>query len=164
MAERDRARLAAVLAADPELDLGLRGPPALDRDPHQVADAVLVEHLERVPLEDPVLEVEGEELALGVVPREAERGLGQVVRPEGEEVGLPRDLVGSKCRSRELDHRAAEVLDRRLLGRDALGELAEPRELLAEADERVHDLDERRLAVRSATARAARTIARTCIS
>ena len=39
-----------------------------------------------------------------------------------------------------------QVLDRRLLGRDALGQLSQARELLAEADERVHDLDERRVA------------------
>ena len=57
VAERDRARLAAVLAADPELDARLRASPALDADPHEVADAVLVDHLERVALEDAVLEV-----------------------------------------------------------------------------------------------------------
>ena len=131
VAERDRARLAAVLAADPELDARLRASPALDRDPHEVADPVLVEHLERVPLEDAVLEVVREELALRVVAREAERRLREVVRPEGEEVGLLGDLVGAQRSARELDHRPAEVLDRRLLGRDALGELAEPGELLA---------------------------------
>ena len=75
-----------------------------------------------------------------------ERRLGQVVRPEGEEVRFLRDLVGPQRGARELDHRAAQVLDRRLLGGDALGQLAEPGELFAEADERVHDLDERRVA------------------
>ena len=40
MAEPDRARLAAVLAADAELELRLRPAAALDRDPHQVADTV----------------------------------------------------------------------------------------------------------------------------
>ena len=45
----------------------LRAAAALDGDPHEVADAVLVDHLERVPLEDAVLEVVREELALGVV-------------------------------------------------------------------------------------------------
>ena len=43
----------------------------------------------------------------------------------------------------QLNHRAAEVLDRRLLGCDSLRQLAEARQLLAEADERMHDLDER---------------------
>ncbi len=103
-------------------------------------------HLERVALEDPVLEVVREELALGVVAREPERRLREVVRAEREEVRLRGDLVGAQRGARELDHRPAQVLDRRLLRGDALGELAQPRELLGEADERVHDLDERRLA------------------
>src|SRR5206468_6094502 len=130
-------------AADPELDSGLRSSPTLDADAHEVADAVLVEHLERVPLEDSVLEVVREELAFGVVAREAERRLREVVRAEGEEVRLRRDLVGAQRGARELDHRPAQVLDGRLLRGDTLGEVAEPRELLAEADQRVHDLDER---------------------
>src|SRR4051794_33360844 len=37
VAERDGLRLAAVLAADAHLDVGLRRPPAFDADPHQVA-------------------------------------------------------------------------------------------------------------------------------
>src|SRR5262249_62043518 len=71
VAERDRVRLAAVLAADTELEVLLRASPPLDGDPHQVADAVLVEHLERVPLEHVVLEIACQELAFGVVAREA---------------------------------------------------------------------------------------------
>src|SRR5437588_3501978 len=66
VAERDRARLAAVLAADTELELRLRAPPPLDGDPHQVADAVDVDHLERIALEHPVLEVARQELALSI--------------------------------------------------------------------------------------------------
>ena len=54
MAERDRVGLAAVLAADPELDLRTRTPPSLDGDHHEVADAVLVDRLERVSLQQPV--------------------------------------------------------------------------------------------------------------
>ena len=136
-----------MLAADAELEVRLRLPPALDRDPHQVADAFVVEHLERVALEHAVLEVEGEELALGVVARHAERRLREVVRAEGEEVGDLGDLVRAERGARQLDHRPAEVLEpRRLLLHHALGELAQPAQLLAEADERMHDLDERRLA------------------
>jgi hypothetical protein len=82
-----------VLAADAELQVVLQAPPALDGDPHEVAHAALVERLERVPLQRAVLEVEGQERPLGVVAREAERRLRQVVRPEGEEVRVLRDLV-----------------------------------------------------------------------
>ena len=63
MAERDRLRLAAVLAADPELDVVAGPAPALDRDLHQVADAALVDRLERVALEHARLQVVGEEAA-----------------------------------------------------------------------------------------------------
>ncbi len=85
-------------------------------------------------------------LPFRVVAREAERRLGEVVRAERAEVGHLGDLVGPDARARQLDHRAAPVLDRRLLRRDALGQLPQARQLLAEADERMHDLDERRLA------------------
>ena len=114
-----------MLAADAELEVGLRRPATLDRDPHQVADPVDVERLERVLLQHAVLEVVREELALCVVAREAERRLREVVRPEGEEIGVLGDLVGADARARQLDHRPAEVLDlRRLLLRHANGQLA----------------------------------------
>ena len=85
-------------------------------------------------------------LPSGVVAREPERGLRQVVRPEGEEVGVLGDLVGADAGPRELDHRPDEVLDVALLVGRLDRELAEPPQLLLEADERMHDLDERRVA------------------
>src|SRR3954469_18931705 len=100
VAERDRVGLAAVLAADAQLQVVLDAAAALDRDAHQVADTILVERLERVALEHAVLEVARQELALRVVAREAERGLGEVVRPEGEEVGMPGDLVRADAGAR----------------------------------------------------------------
>src|SRR5262249_14164507 len=72
VAEADRLRLAAVLSADTHLDV-LHAAAALDGDAHELADAALVDRLERVALEHAVLEVAGQELALGVVAREAER-------------------------------------------------------------------------------------------
>ena len=51
MAEGDRLRLAAVLAADAELEVGTHAAAALDGELHQVADALLVDRLERVALE-----------------------------------------------------------------------------------------------------------------
>src|SRR5262249_34288522 len=147
VAERDRLRLPAVLAADPGLQAGLRRSAALDADAHQLADTVHVERLEGVVLEDAVLEIEGQELALRVVAREAERRLRQIVGPEREEIRVVCDLVRSDAGPRELDHRAAEVLD---LGRLLLGDLhrqlAQPAQLLVEGDEGMHDLDQRRLA------------------
>src|SRR4051794_8451899 len=145
VAERDRLRLAAVLAADADLDVGLRGAPALDADPHQVADAAFVDRLERIRLEDAVLHVEGQELPFCIVARHAERRLREVVRPEREEVRDLGDLVCAQGRPGQLDHRPAQVVDLgRLLGHYLLGQLAQPAKLLLEADERVHDLDHRR--------------------
>ena len=144
MAEGDRARLAAVLAADTELELGLDAAAALDRDLHQLADTLGVEHLERVALEDAVLEVEGEELALGVVAREPDRRLREVVRAERAEV---RDLARSRRRARTRgEARSSSRTGTRLRAppRHPLGQLAQPPQLLAEADEWVHDLDQRR--------------------
>ena len=92
----------------------------------------------------PVLEVPRQELALGVVAGEAERRLRQVVRAEREEVGLLGDLVGADAGPRQLDHRADEVVELALRRGDRDGQLAQPAQLLAEADQRVHDLDERR--------------------
>src|SRR5207253_7957145 len=102
VAERDRVGLAAVLAADAELDSFLGASAPLDRDPHQVADAALVERLERVPIEHAVIEVARQELPLGVVTGEAERRLREVVRAEREEIGVLGDLVGADAGAREL--------------------------------------------------------------
>src|SRR5207302_10314369 len=109
VAERDRRRLAAVLAADAELERRLRPPPSLDRQPHQVADATHVQRLERIVLQNTIFQVPRQELALRVVAGEAERRLGQVVRAEREEVGVRGDLVRTYARARELDHRSDEV-------------------------------------------------------
>src|SRR5205823_844430 len=82
VAEADGSRLSPVLAADAHLQALPGAAPALDGDPHQVADAATVERLEGVLLEHVVLQVVREELALRVVTREPERRLREVVRPE----------------------------------------------------------------------------------
>ena len=82
MAEGDRPRLAAVLAADPHLQPWLDATGPLDADPHQLAHAFLVEHgiLERNPFE--VLDQEG----VGDLMRIAvERGRG---RKPGLKMGI----------------------------------------------------------------------------
>src|SRR3954463_8962383 len=48
VAERDRCRIAAMLAANPELQRIARLAPALGRDANQLADAVSVERHERI--------------------------------------------------------------------------------------------------------------------
>ena len=55
-----------MLAADAQLEVGPGAPPQLAGHLDQLADARLVEHLERVVLDHAVLEVVGQEMA-GVV-------------------------------------------------------------------------------------------------
>ena len=142
MAEGHRGRIAAVLPADAKLDVVLDAARPLDRELHQGTDALLVERLERVALEHAVLQVARQELALGVVAREAERCLREVVRAERAEVGKLGDLVGPDARARQLDHRADRVAGEPFLLGDGDGERAQTAELLGEADEWVHDLDD----------------------
>ena len=126
----------------PMLQRAVDRPASLDRGPHQLADAFLVERREGVVREDAVLEVVGEELALGVVAREPERGLGQVVGAEREEVGVARDLVSAHAGPRQLDHRSDQIRDvASLFGGGSDRELAQPAQLFRERHERVHDLD-----------------------
>src|SRR5262249_60594915 len=90
VAERHRRRIAAVLAADADLELGLYAAALPDGDADQRADALLVEAGERVAREQALLQVVGEE-GPDVVAREAERRLGEVVGAEGEEIGVRAD-------------------------------------------------------------------------
>src|SRR2546423_541052 len=101
----DRLRIAPVLAADPQLEIGLCLAAGPRGQPHEPPHAGAVDRLERASVHDPPLDVTLEEPALHIVAREAERGLGQVIGPEREEVGDARDPVRHEARARQLDHR-----------------------------------------------------------
>ena len=77
MAERDGGGIAAVLAADAELQVAARAAAALHADPHELAHALAVDGDEGVVLQD-ALDLILAEKASGVVAREAEAGLRQV--------------------------------------------------------------------------------------
>ncbi len=110
-----------MFAADSYLQVSPRAAPQLDRQLDQLADAALVQHLERIVLQDPGFHVERQEPA-GVVPGQPERGLGEVVGPEGEELGLLRDLIGRERGPWQLDHRADQIRHGAMLGlEDLLG-------------------------------------------
>ena len=85
MAELYGSGVAAVFAADAQFDVGTSALAALDRDFHQAADAGLVERLERVSRENVQFLVVVDESAV-VVAADAEAGLREVVRPEGEKL------------------------------------------------------------------------------
>ena len=95
MAELDGGRIAAVLAADTQLQVGAglaaQGSGHLD----QLANAVLIQAGEGIALID-LAGVVGIQELTGVVTGEAEGHLGQVVGAEAEELGLRGDLVGGE--------------------------------------------------------------------
>jgi hypothetical protein len=69
---------------------------------------------ERVALVNAFLDVAGEE-AGGVVAADAERGLGEIVGAEAEELGFVRDVAGAQGGAGELDHGADEIVDAQAL-------------------------------------------------
>src|SRR5690606_24326971 len=86
-------RISTVLATDADLEIGLGLAALIGADANQSADALLVDRLEGGEPEDAGVEVAREEARLDVVPREAPRRLGEVVRAEREEVRRLRDLA-----------------------------------------------------------------------
>src|SRR5437588_107585 len=73
------------------------------------------------------LRVGGHELRLRVITRESQRGLSEIIGPEGEEVGVLRDPIGDEARAGQLDHRSDGVVAsdlQALLLADADDELA----------------------------------------
>jgi hypothetical protein len=141
--------IAAVLAADAELERPDRAAPEPRGHADHLADPGRVERLERRAVDDLELDVTGEDAALDVVAREPEGGLGQVVRAEREEVRVRRDEVGLEARPRQLDHRPDEEVGAALEAEargDPDREVAHELELALVGDERDHDLDLRRRA------------------
>ena len=133
-----------MFAADAALEVLARAAALEHRLADELAHAVAVENLERVVLEDALLEVDGQELA-DVVARESERHLRQVVRAEREELGDLGDLVGRDGRARHFDHRADHVFDLVVALREDLfgrrvDDLLLVAQLLVVAHQRNHDL------------------------
>src|SRR5438132_2703875 len=89
----DRVRIAAVLAADPELEILACRAPLRHRDLDELADAGRFDRRERVVLHDLELGVVRKKRSR-VVSRHAEPGLREVIGAEAEELGRLRDLVG----------------------------------------------------------------------
>src|SRR5262245_23478812 len=105
MAEGDRGRVAAVLAADADFELWPGLATALDADADQRADALLIERHERIARQNSARGVDAEETRR-IVAADAEGGLRQIVGAEGKEFRALCDLVGEQRRARQLDHGA----------------------------------------------------------
>src|SRR5262245_7537596 len=142
--EMNRRRVAAVLAADAELEIGPHRAAAFDADAHEIADALDVDRRERVALQNLRLLVDLQELS-DVVAREAEGELREIVGAERKELGVAGNLVGNNAAAGNLDHGSDQVLDLDPLlfhhvGRDAVDDRLLVAELLQDADQRNHDL------------------------
>ena len=121
-----------MFAADTELDVGASALAAFDRDFHQAADSRLVKRLERVGRENVLFLVVVDEAAV-VVAADAEAGLREVVRSEGEELRALCDFIGGDTGSRNFDHRSNEIIDGdAFLLKDLRGGFANDRFLIAE--------------------------------
>ena len=168
VAERDRARLAAVLAADAELEVRLRA-----RGPRSTAIRIrsptpsMSSTSNGFALEHAVLEV----ARSGTCPRRR-RARTRASSASGRSCRTRRSRRPRRSRRRAARRAAPRSSSRRDARRsgassaqtDSVSSRSRA-QLLAEADERVHHLDERRRRrCARCTARAARAIARICIS
>ena len=80
-----------MLTANAQFETLARGPAPLGGDGDEIAHTVLVERDKRVLLENPGFQIVIHELA-GVIARQAERGLGQVIGAKGEELAMLGDI------------------------------------------------------------------------
>ena len=138
-----------MLAAHAQLESGLGTAATQHRILHQLAHTALIDGLERVALEQPLLQVLVHHAAFHVVTAEAERHLGEVVGAVGEEIGLLGNLIGAYCGTRCFHHGAdgdVEGLGGGLVhlglgfGHCLLHPTASQSQLLAGHGERDHDL------------------------
>ena len=90
--------VAAVFAADAELEVRAGGAALVGADLHQSADAVGVDGFEGRDREDTLVQIGREDGGFDVVAGEPPGGLGEVVGAEGEEVGSFGDPVRGQRR------------------------------------------------------------------
>ena len=139
-----------MFAADADVEFLRRRASARRAHAHEPPDALLVDRLERIVSEYALRGVPRQDRR-GVVAREAERHLREIVRAEGEEIRagrgeFPRDERRAGC----LDHQPNLVLDRRLAGRvrnllgDGPNDISLVDEFFDGRDEGNHDADARR--------------------
>src|SRR3954471_22984809 len=98
VAEGHRGGIAAVLAADADLELGARLASAFDADAHQLAYALAVDGDEGIKRDNSARHVEAEK-ARRIITADAVSRLGQVVGAEGKELGALGDVAGAQRRA-----------------------------------------------------------------
>src|SRR5262245_62921505 len=105
MAELHAVWLAAVFAANTELNVGPSLLPLGNGHLHKLPDTGLVDGGKRVPLHDFEFLI-GPEEGARIVAAHAERCLGEVVSAETKKLGGLGDLVSGQSAARNLDHGA----------------------------------------------------------
>jgi hypothetical protein len=111
VAKGDAGRLAAVFAADPDLQFGMHAAPAAHGILHQRPDSASVEDLERILPEDLQLEITRDERGFRIVAAVAVSRLREIVGPEREELrARRRKFVCHRTGARQFDHRADVIL------------------------------------------------------
>ncbi len=91
MAKGNRLRIATVFATHTHCQAQLGAAPISVRNLDKVADALFVEHLKRVVLENALFQVGGQK-ARRVIPAETVRQLGEIVGANTEKVGMLRNI------------------------------------------------------------------------
>ena len=92
-----------MFAADTHFEFGFGRAAFFHAHSYELANAFLIEHFERIGLDDSVFFVEFEELG-SIVARESEGHLGKVVGTEREEVGYGSNLISYESSTGNLDH------------------------------------------------------------
>ena len=95
-----------MLTADAYLDVLFHFPCHVNCHLHQPAHPFCVNALKWVHVNDPLFQIEGQELALGVLPAEAKSSLCQVIRAKADKVCQVRDVVSHKAGAHHFDHAA----------------------------------------------------------
>ena len=98
----DRSGIAAVFTADAALEVGALATTTLHTQLDELANAFLVEGVERVGRDDLLGDVILHD-GVDIVAAEAEGHLGEVVSAEAEELGHAGNLVGHEGGSWDLD-------------------------------------------------------------
>src|SRR6202022_4587436 len=96
VAERDRSRIAAMLAANADFQIRAGLAPARDADLHQFTDAVAIDRNERIDFQDSLCDVGAEEPG-GIIAADAVGGLRQIVGAERKELRRLRDVAGHQA-------------------------------------------------------------------
>src|ERR1700722_7889995 len=109
VAELNRGRIAAVFAANSNLEATTLLPSPFDSDLNQFSHSFTIDHRERILFENALLEI-GWQYLVHVVAREAEGGLGEVVGAEAEELSYLGNLARQQRGTRQLDHGSDEVV------------------------------------------------------